>query len=188
MQEFQLFIKNNISDVEKSLGNLGKTNNREISTKYETVFKQILSQELTFEQQMTNTSKLQEFKNYLKNAQTVIEKVAKVSEQMAEARRKFNEKYNNTLETFLPDLESKCVSEFTENKENLWFVNARDNGIYDSVKSMKSLQDRNALHIANELIKEELREFENFNDIIKHKEEYDVAKHKAMSKVKDFEL
>ena len=45
IQEFQLFIKNNTSDVEKSLGNLGKTNIREISTKYATVFPDVLGGE-----------------------------------------------------------------------------------------------------------------------------------------------
>ena len=38
MQEFQLFIKNKDSDVDKSLGNLGKTNPREVHAKYKTVF------------------------------------------------------------------------------------------------------------------------------------------------------
>lgn len=58
----------------------------------------------------------------------------------------------------------------------------------DSFKSLRNLSDRNALHIANELIKEELREIENFSDIMKHKEEYESMRHKAMSKVKDLEL
>ena len=52
-------MKNNISDVEKSLGNLGKTNNRQISTKYEAIFKEILNQEITEEQQSINQSRVQ---------------------------------------------------------------------------------------------------------------------------------
>ena len=54
MQEFQLFIKNNSSDVEKSLGNLGKTNNREISAKYSQIFQDILSNESTSKEEEGN--------------------------------------------------------------------------------------------------------------------------------------
>lgn len=79
----------------------------------------------------------------------ILEKVAKVSDQMAESRRKFNERYNNLLSSFLPELEDKVLGSMTEHRENLWFVNSKNNGITDSLKSMKAFEDRNALHIAN---------------------------------------
>lgn len=41
-QEFQLFIKSKSNEVDKFLNNLGKTNNREIATKYRTKFSKVL--------------------------------------------------------------------------------------------------------------------------------------------------
>jgi len=41
-QEFQLFVKSKNGEVEKILNNLGKTNNRDIATKYRMKFPNIL--------------------------------------------------------------------------------------------------------------------------------------------------
>ena len=125
------------------------------------------------QQQTASSSKVQEFKAYIKNAHIVLEKVGKVSEQMEHARKKFNEKYTNLLEGLLPNYQLKSISQYTDNPENLWFMNQKENGILEAIHSLKKHQQRNALLIANELIKEEIRELDGFSEIIKHKDEYE---------------
>ena len=83
------------------------------------------------QQQTASSSKVQEFKAYIKNAHIVLEKVGKVSEQMEHARKKFNEKYTNLLEGLLPNYQLKSISQYTDNPENLWFMNQKENGILE---------------------------------------------------------
>ena len=44
------------------------------------------------------------------------------------------------------------------------------------------------MSMANELIKEELREVNNFQEIIKIRQEFQAIRSKALAKVKDLEL
>lgn len=53
---------------------------------------------------------------------------------------------------------------------------------------MEKLGSKNAPTIISELVKEEIRELNNFLDILKNKEEYQSMKIKALSKKKDLEL
>ena len=75
--------------------------------------------------------------------------MAKVSEQMSEARRRYNEKYLHILSPFLPDFEDKCIANYTDNKDALQFFHHNDNGISDSLKALRKSQERTALLIAN---------------------------------------
>lgn len=108
----------------------------------------------------------------------ILEKVSKVTDLLTETRKKFYEKYENLLGSILFSYEEKCIGQYSDNKESLWFLNSKMNGVGESEEQFFKVCKNNSLCILNELIKEQLREIENFNEILKSKDELDSKKYK----------
>lgn len=68
-----------------------------------------------------------QFKDYLKNVVSGLEKMQKHTEFMAEARMKFIDKYDLVLGTMLHDYEEKCLKLYSDETEKFLFLNQKDN-------------------------------------------------------------
>lgn len=55
--------------------------------------------------------------------------MAKVSDVMAESRKRFNDRYEHLLTNILPGYEEKCTTEYTDDQQNLFFFNSKTNGL-----------------------------------------------------------
>lgn len=59
----------------------------------------------------------------------ILEKVGKVADMLTETRRRFFEKYENLLGNILFNYEEMCIGQYSDNKDDLWFLNCKVNGI-----------------------------------------------------------
>ena len=83
---------------------------------------------------------------------------------MYESRNKYVERYEGLFRCFLFDYQQKCMDEYTEprDKDKLFFLNQNENGVKELKNSLIEACSDSSMSMANELIKQELREVINF--------------------------
>ena len=105
----QIFLKHNQGDVEKQISALVTKNSpSELTSRYESNFKQFEAVELTHEM----NKKILDFSLYLKQAIPMLDNLIMISEAIAAAKKKQSERYVTMMEFMLPEYEKNCIKEY----------------------------------------------------------------------------